>query len=96
MKPVWAVRSGRFSGYISSSGLVYDSSGEHVGRLVNGKIYSNSGRYIGEIYKERWVGVKNNYLAPMRGVRAKHASKAVSRYADRSGIAIATWSDPNF
>ena len=34
MKPLWKIRSGRFAGWRTEDGLLYDDDGAHVGYFV--------------------------------------------------------------
>jgi hypothetical protein len=69
-----------------SDDVVYNSSGQAVGRIRGDKVYGPDGRYVGTIAGDRLVyrstdsvGIGAPFLAPLRGgfVRAQAAGSAI-------------------
>jgi hypothetical protein len=93
---LWAVRSGRFAGWRIGDNL-YDASGENVGYFDgNIAISVSTGRYIGEIYQDDWIGKRAGISRPIYGIRGRTSGISYVRYADRVGLALGGWSDPDF
>lgn len=95
MTPIWKIKSGKFAGWYSNDAL-YDARGKHIGCLAGACAYSLSGQYLGEIHDAQWIG------RPM-GVHRNHASALVkaenvahAALADREGLDLTDWVDPDF
>lgn len=95
MKLLWKVRSGEFAGWRKTDAL-YDAHGSNVGYFRGDVAYSLSGEYIGEIYRDDWIGKRSGVVHPTGGSRAGYAGIAIAPYADRAGLAVASWEDPDF
>lgn len=95
MTPFWKVSSGNFAGWRRGD-YVFNSNGDCVGYFRGELIYSLNGDYIGEIYRDDWVGKNTTRLAPIGSPRAGHVGIAVAPHADRVGLAVAGWDDPDF
>lgn len=95
MQPLWKICSGKFAGWRRNDAL-YDAEGNNVGFFDGDIAFSLEGKYIGEIYRDDWIGKKTNVSRPIRGARAGYAGIALAPYANRAGLAIAGWEDPDF
>jgi len=95
MKPLWKIRSGKYAGWRSNGDLLYNAQGDNVGYFDGNNCYSLDGHNIGEIYRDDWIGKKASVIRPIKGSRASYASIARAPYANRAGLAIAGWDDPD-
>jgi hypothetical protein len=95
MSPLWKIRSGYFAGWRSGD-ILYDADGKNVGFFHGDVAYSLNGRYIGEIYRDDWIGKRSGVLHGSGGSRVGYVGVAAGRYANRAGMAIAGWEDPDF
>ncbi|MEA3312245.1 MAG: hypothetical protein U9Q76_08520 [candidate division WOR-3 bacterium] len=95
MKPLWKILSGKFAGWRVDE-LLYNANGKHVGYFDGNIAYSLSGKAIGEIYEEDWIGKQTSIAYPVVGPIAQHANIGMAPYANRAGLAIAGWVDPDF
>ena len=92
--PLWKLRSGRFAGWRTKDGQLYDDDGAHVGYFVNEIAYLNDGRAVGEVYGERWLGRCKEVKSPPGTRHGPHQSRAPARLPDRKGMPLAGWMDP--
>ena len=95
MDPLWKVRSGKFAGWRRGDRL-YDADGKNVGYFSGDKAYSNRGSYIGQIYRDNWIGKRSTVATSVRSPRVSRVGIAKAKRADRAGLAIAGWEDPDF
>jgi hypothetical protein len=95
LEPLWKIRSGKFAGHRSGD-LLYDADGKNVGYLNDAVAYSTNGHYIGEMYNDDYIGKRTAILHSVNSPRVRYANIASARYADRAGLAIAGWEDPDF
>ncbi len=95
MQPLWKVRSGDFAGWRAGD-ILYDANGSNVGYFNMDVAYSNNGRYIGEIYRDDWIGKRLGVAHPAGGSRVGYVGLAVAGYANRVGMAVGGWEDPDF
>jgi len=95
MKPLWKIRSGKFAGWRVNDAL-YDDSGKNVGYFIDDIAYSTRGSYIGEIYGEDWIGKRTGIARGNHGSRGRYGNIGVGRYANRGGIALGGWKDPDY
>lgn len=95
MTPVWKVRSGKFAGWYSNDAL-YDELGRYVGFLAGTTAYSTNGDYIGEIYMADWIGRRPGIHPAHPGPYPHGENVAHARLADRRGLDLPDWQDPNY
>lgn len=94
MKPLWGITSGRFLGWCSADGQLYDAGGDHIGYFVDEIAYSNAGRVIGEIYEDRWLGKRPTVIYPSGSRNVAGSPTVLGTLADRDGLGLAGWWDP--
>lgn len=95
MTPVWRMASGRFAGWYSNDAL-YDELGRHVGYLAGTAAYSLAGKYLGEIHRAEWIGKPPGERPRGAAPHARGEDVAHARLADRTALALAGWSDPDY
>lgn len=95
MTPVWKVCSGKFAGWYSNDAL-YDDRGRYVGFLAGGTAYSTDGKYLGEIHQAEWVGRAPGRHPGHPGPHPRGENVAHAPLADRSGLNLPGWEDPNY
>jgi hypothetical protein len=94
MKPLWRLQSGRFAGWRTEDGELYDDDGIHLGYFVKEIAYLNNGRAIGEIYGGRWLGRREDVIYPTGTRHGLRQSRDPARLPDRNGMPLAGWIDP--
>ena len=95
MEPLWKIRSGDFAGWRRDD-ILYNAEGRNVGFFEGDLAFALEGKYIGEIYRNDWIGKKTNIIHAIRGSRTGYAGIALTPYANRVGLAIGGWEDPDF
>jgi hypothetical protein len=95
MTPVWKVRSGKFAGWYSNDAL-YDHGGRWLGFLAGAAAYSSEGRYLGEIHGAEWIGRAPGNHADHPGPHLPGENLAHAPLADRPGLNLPGWEDPNY
>lgn len=95
MTPVWMVRSGKFAGWYSNDAL-YDDLGRYVGFMAGTTAYSTAGEYLGEIYQAEWIGRRLGVHRAHPGPHPRGDNVAHARLADRQGLDLADWQDPDY
>jgi len=65
MKALWKL-SGKFAGWVSSSGRLYNYDGDNVGYMLEDVVYSLEGVYLGEIYKRNMLAKRIDPLHPSK------------------------------
>lgn len=96
MKPLWNL-TGRFVGWVGSSGRLYNQDGDNIGYLMDRVVYSLHGSYLGELYQEDTVGRRLNQLYPSRGVLSPLDRIQDMPLSDRSERSLPPgWDDPAF
>jgi hypothetical protein len=95
MTPVWKVRSGKFAGWYSSD-AIYDDCGRYLGFLAGSTVYSIEGKYLGEIHQAEWIGRAPGNHADHPGLHPVGENVAHARLADRPGLDLPDWQDPNY
>ncbi len=94
MKPLWRLQSGRFVGWRTDDGQLYDADGDHIGYFVDDVAYSSDGRAVGEVYGDRWLGKHETVVYPTGTQQSARESRGAAGLADRQGMALAGWTDP--
>jgi len=94
MMPLWKLRSGQFAGWRTDDGELYNAAGKHIGYFVNEIAYTNDGQAVGEVYGERWIGRRKTLIYPTGRQQAQRSAKTPASLADRPGLELAGWTDP--
>ena len=94
MMPLWKLRSGRFAGWRTSDGELYNAAGKHVGYFVDQIAYTNNGHAVGELYGDQWIGRRKTVIYPTGRQQAELSGKAPAPLADRPGAPLGGWTDP--
>jgi len=95
MMPLWKLRSGQFAGWRTDDGELYNAAGKHIGYLGDEDIaYTNDGQAVGEVYGERWIGRRKTLFYPTGKRQAERSAKTPASLADRPGLELAGWTDP--
>ena len=94
MTPLWRLRSGRFVGWRTRDGQLYNAAGKHIGYMVREIAYTNDGHAIGELYGERRLGRRKTVIYPAGRRQASQSAKASAGLTDTTGIPLAGWTDP--
>jgi hypothetical protein len=95
MIPLWRLRSGRFAGWKADDDQFYNAEGKHIGYLIGEIAYTNDGCAVGEVYGDQWIGRSKTVIYPTGRQQAELSSKAAARLADRAGLPLAGWADPD-
>jgi hypothetical protein len=95
MTPVWRVRSGKFAGWYSNDAL-YDERGRYIGFLAGTVAYATDGKYLGEIHEAEWIGRPPSAHANHPGPHPRGENLAHAPLADRTGLELPEWKDPDF
>jgi hypothetical protein len=91
---LWKVWSGAFAGWRDGEHL-YDSKGCHAGYFREGVAYSKEGQYIGEIYRDDWLGKREDVARSQGSVSCTLDSISAAPLDSRAGLDVPGWSDPN-
>ena len=91
---LWKVKSGAFAGWRDGDQL-YDAHGCHAGYFEGDVARSLQGRYAGEIYRDDWIGKRHGAAHAPGSVSCSLDSLTVAPYADRAGLDVEGWSDPD-
>jgi hypothetical protein len=95
MTPVWKIRSGKFAGWYSNDAL-YDERGRYIGFLAGTVAYAADGRYLGEIHDAEWIGRPPGKHSDHPGLHPSGDNLAHAPLANRSGLGLPDWNDPDF
>lgn len=92
--PLWSIRSGRFIGWRTEDGEFYNAAGRHIGYFVNEIAHTHDGHAIGEVYGDEWIGRRKRVIYPTGRERAEMNGRDAAGVADRNGISLDGWIDP--
>jgi hypothetical protein len=95
MTPLWKIRSGKFAGWYSNDAL-YDEQGRWLGFLAGTAAYAKDGNYLGEIYEAEWIGRVRSEHGAHAGSHSPGDNLAHAPLADRAGLNLPDWEDPNY
>ena len=97
MTPLYKIPSGDFAGWRNeSTGRLYDKDGNNVGYFKGVIAYSLSGYYIGEITMSDYIGKKTAMSYPLQSSLVPYVNVALAPFADRPGMSLAGWDEPDF
>jgi hypothetical protein len=93
--PLWAVLSGKFVGWRNGDRL-HDADGNNVGKFTGNVAFSLDGNYIGEMYGNDRIGKRSTASYAGKIGTVGTIGIAIARMADRPGMGVAGWEDPDF
>lgn len=77
--------NGEFFGVITQNGILIDTDGECLGKLIENEVWCVDGEYLGEVVDENYIlRQKNVFKLPERQMAQSLSYEHPGNYADRA------------